>query len=118
MEQVIKIDGKLVRFKSSAAFAKRYKAHFNRSVFADFFILSESVKEGGGVQNLANFDIEIFYDIAWVLAKTADDSIPPVVEWLDEFDEFPIDEIMPKLMEMVTKSIESSHQSSKETKKK
>lgn len=120
MEQVIKIDGREVRFKSSAAFAKKYRAYFNRNVFSDFFMLSNALS-GSGEEKQVNYnelDIDVFYDIAWVLAKNADPSIPPVVEWLDEFDEFPLTEVMPKLMEMVTRSMDSSLQSNKATKKK
>ena len=31
-------------------------------------------------------DTEVIYNIIWVLAKTADKTIPPLIEWLDEFD--------------------------------
>lgn len=65
-------------------------------------------EDGVEVIDFDKLDIDLFYDIAWVLAKTADDTIPPVENWLDGFDEFPIEEIMPKLMDMVTKSIASS----------
>lgn len=116
MEKVLTIDGQQVKFKSTAAFAKRYKAQFQRNIFADFYKIGNAISKGDDGQekvDLEKLDFDIFYDIAWVLAKTADDKIPPVEEWLDGFDEFPIEEIMPKLMDMLTKSIASSKVSKK-----
>jgi len=116
LEKVLVIDGKQVKFKSTAAFAKRYKAQFQRNIFADFYKMGNAVSNGENGEEAIDFerlDIDLFYDIAWVLAKTADDSIPPVDEWLDTFEEFPIEEILPKLMDMVTKSIASTVASKK-----
>lgn len=111
MEKILNIGDQKVRFKSTAAFAKKYKAQFHRNIFSDLFKLSNAVNKGDDGKEEVNFealDFDLFYDIAWVLAKTADDSIPPVEEWLDSFETFPIEEIMPQLLEMVEKSITSS----------
>ena len=35
--------------------------------------------------------------IVWSLAKNADDSIPEIREWNDEFDTFPLDIIVPQI---------------------
>ncbi|MCM3783669.1 hypothetical protein M3231_11860 [Neobacillus mesonae] len=115
MEKVFKIDGNTVRFKSSAAFVKKYKAHFRRNIFTDLYLLNESISKdtaGNEVIDFGKLDIDLFYDIAWVLAKTADDSILPVEDWLDQFDSFPID-IMPELLSMVTESLQPSTVSKK-----
>ncbi|HDR7449715.1 TPA: hypothetical protein QCX35_005948, partial [Bacillus toyonensis] len=40
-------------------------------------------------------------DLTWLFAKTADSSIPDPMTWLDEFEEFPIEDIMPEIMELV-----------------
>ena len=36
------------------------------------------------------------------MAKTANYEIKPPLEWLDEFEELPILEILPEVMEMLT----------------
>lgn len=79
MEKIVKIDGRDVRLKSSAALPLKYKAQFGRDVFADM-----SRKKGEGINT------EVFYNIIWTLAKTADDTIPPVIEWVDSFGTFPV----------------------------
>lgn len=111
MEKILDIDGKQVRFKSTAAFAKRYKAQFGRNVFSDFYRLSSVLKKdevGNDVVDYENLDIDVFYDIAWVMAKTAEPSLPPVTEWLDTFDEFPIEETLSELVPLITQSLVSA----------
>ena len=51
--------------------------------------------------DLSNVDFELIYDLTWLYAKTTDPSIPNPMTWLDEFEEFPIEEIMPEVMELV-----------------
>ena len=56
---------------------------------------------------LENADFEIFYNIIWVLAKTADRTIPDPLAWLDGFDEFPLFEIIPEIQDLIAASIKS-----------
>lgn len=110
MEKTIKIDGRQVAFKSSGALPKRYKMQFGRDYFADMLAMknmSEDIAEG---QNeLQGVDFDMFYDLAWTLAKTADSSIPDPIAWLDEFDEFPIADILPQIQDLITASISSNN---------
>ncbi|AUB61947.1 hypothetical protein CSW12_02200 [Bacillus cereus] len=111
MEKTITIDGKKVRLKATAATVKRYKAQFRRNLFADLMSLgaiSALTSPDGSQQpldmsnvDLSNVDFELIYDLTWLYAKTADSSIPDPMAWLDEFEEFPIEEIMPEVMELV-----------------
>jgi hypothetical protein len=41
------------------------------------------------------------------LAKTANPSIPDPITWLDQFDEFPLMEIIPELQDLIIASIQS-----------
>lgn len=41
------------------------------------------------------------------MAKTADKDIPDPMSWLDEFDEFPMIEIVPELFGMAIASLQS-----------
>ncbi|MBG9614161.1 hypothetical protein [Bacillus cereus] len=111
MEKTITIDGKKVRLKATAATVKRYKAQFRRNLFADLMGLGaiSAVTSPDGSQqpldmsnvDLSNVDFELIYDLTWLYAKTADPNIPDPMTWLDEFEEFLIEEIMPEVMELV-----------------
>ena len=111
MEKTITIDGKQVRLKATAATVKRYKAQFRRNLFADLMglgAISTLTSPDGSQQpldmsnvDLSNVDFELIYDLTWLYAKTADPNIPDPMAWLDEFEEFPIEEIMPEVMELV-----------------
>ncbi|MED1092683.1 hypothetical protein [Bacillus paramycoides] len=111
MEKTITIDGKQVRLKSTAATVKRYKAQFRRNLFADMMglgAISTLTSSDGSQQpidmsnvDLSKVDFELVYDLTWLFAKTADSSIPDPMVWLDGFEEFPIEEIMPEIMELV-----------------
>ncbi|MEK3814255.1 hypothetical protein [Bacillus sp. FSL K6-1284] len=113
MEKTLTIDGRQVRFKSTAATVLRYKAQFGRDFFADLLKMAPLTKlqeQGVTTENMnlevMNFiDFEVLYNIAWVLAKTADKTIAEPVEWLDTFDEFPLMDILPELQELIEKAL-------------
>lgn len=114
MEKIISIDGRDVRFRSTGAFLLRYKAQFQRDALRDIFKLESIVnKETGEVESLEALDLETFYNIVWTLAKTADPNIPPPLEWLDSFDEFPLIDIIPEIIEMILSTISTKVQPKK-----
>jgi hypothetical protein len=59
------------------------------------------------IEDYEAIDFDIFYNIAWVLAKTADKSIKDPFTWLDEFNEFPMIDIIPELQDMIISTIKS-----------
>lgn len=123
MEKTIIIDGQSIQLKSTAATPLRYKAQFKRDFFSELLKLaklfagqegtSEDVKEDGidlskiSWEALDHLDFEVFYNFVWVLAKSADHSIPDPLDWLDQFDEFPIKEIFPQITDLLSSSIQS-----------
>lgn len=110
MEKTIEIDGRQVTFKSSGALPKRYKMQFGRDYFSDMLSM-KNLSDGAADEevDLQGVDFDMFYDLAWTLAKTADSSIPDPVAWLDEFEVFPIAEILPQIQELITASISSNN---------
>src|SRR5699024_1214442 len=64
-------------------------------------------------EDLDYIDFEVFYNIAWALAKTADRNIPDPITWLDGFDTFPIFEIIPEIQDMITSSIDAKKKKQK-----
>ena len=98
----VEIDGKQVPFKASAAIPRIYRIKFNRDIYKDLRSLEKAVGEGDeNNSNLDLFSLEMFENIAYVMAKHADPSIPDTPEeWLDEFNTFSIYQVLPKLIEL------------------
>jgi len=105
MEKILTIDGRQVRFKSTGAFLLRYKAQFGRDALRDIFKLQDAVDSKNRIKNIDALDLEVFYNLVWTLAKTADPSIPPPMEWLDEFSEFPLMDIIPEIIDLIFSSL-------------
>lgn len=105
MEKILTIDGRPVRFKSTGAFLLRYKAQFGRDALQDIFRLQGAVGSDGAIKDVNALDLETIYNLVWTLAKTADPTIPPPLDWLDSFGEFPLSEIVPEVTEMIFNSI-------------
>lgn len=99
------IDGRQVKFKSTGAFLLRYKAQFGRDALRDIFKLQDAVDSKNRIKNIDALDLEVFYNLVWTLAKTADPSIPPPLEWLDTFGEFPLAEIVPEVIDLIFSSL-------------
>jgi hypothetical protein len=105
MEKILTIDGRQVKFKSTGAFLLRYKAQFGRDALQDIFKLQDAVDSKNRIKNIDALDLEVFYNLVWTLAKTADPSIPPPLEWLDTFGEFPLAEIVPEVIDLIFSSL-------------
>lgn len=110
MEKTIQIDGKLVNLKSTGATPLRYKAQFGKDFFGEVLKLGKleklDLKEKNiDYQALDSLDFEVFYNIIWTMAKTADKSIPDPITWLDGFEEFPIADILPQMQEMIFRNL-------------
>ena len=114
MEKILNIDGRQVKFKSTGAFLLRYKAQFKKDAIQDIFKLANAInKETNEITNIEAFDLEMFYNLVWTLAKTADPTIPPPMEWLDEFSEFPLMEIIPEVTDLIFSCLTSTVPSKK-----
>ena len=102
MTRKITIDGKEVPFRASAAVPRIYRIKFHRDIYKDLSALEKAVgKEDEGNSNLDLFSLEMFENIAYVMAKHADGSIPDTPEeWLDGFGMFSIYQVLPKLIKL------------------
>lgn len=103
MKQNIEIDGRQVPFRASAAIPRIYRMQFHRDIYKDLRSLEKAV--GGGDEensNLDLFSLEMFENIAYVMAKHADpQGVPDTpAEWLDRFGTFSIYQVLPKLIEL------------------
>ena len=102
MVQNIEIDGKQVPFRASAAIPRIYRMKFQRDIYKDLAALEKAVGDNSEeVSNLDMFSLEMFENIAYIMAKHADPSIPDTPEeWLDEFNTFSIYQVLPKIIEL------------------
>lgn len=100
--KTIKIDGQEVLFKASAAIPRIYRLKFQRDIYRDLRALEQSVNSSDeGESGLDLFSLEMFENIAFVMAKHANGSIPDTPEeWLDGFNTFSIYQVLPKLIEL------------------
>lgn len=98
----IEIDGKEVAFKASAAIPRIYRLKFGRDIYRDLAALEKNVGENEeGKSTLDLVSLEMFENIAYVMTKHADPSIPNTPEeWLDEFNTFSIYQVLPQLIDL------------------
>ena len=102
MMKKIEIDGKAVVFKASAAILRIYRIKFQRDIYKDLSVLEKSIGDGDPEKSsLDMFSLEMFENIAYVMAKHADANIPDTSEeWLDGFNTFSIYQVLPQLIEL------------------
>ena len=64
--------------------------------------------------HLDMFSLEMFENIAYIMAKHADSSIPDSPEeWMDEFSTFSIDQMLPKIIELWWLNVQTTVESKK-----
>ena len=102
LRKTVKIDGKDVVFQSSAAIPRLYRAKFKQDIFRDMTKLEKSYRDrSSGSSELQIDDLEIFENVAYIMALHADPTIPATIEaWLDQFQMFSIYEVLPQILEL------------------
>lgn len=115
MTTKIMIDGKEVPFKASAAIPRIYRIKFHRDIYKDLDTLSKAVGDGNEESShLDMFSLEMFENIAYIMAKHADPSIPDTPEdWLDEFSTFSIYQVLPEIIKLWGLNVETQVESKK-----
>ena len=116
MTKKIQIDGKDVVFKASAAIPRIYRLKFHRDIYKDLRDLEKSVGSSSAEEsNLDLLSLELFENIAYIMAKHADPTTVPdsPEEWLDEFSTFSIYQVLPEIIELWGLNIQSDVESKK-----
>ena len=99
----IRIDERDVVFKASAAIPRIYRLKFQRDIYKDLSDLQKAVDSSRAEEsNLDLFSLELFENIAYIMAKHADPTTVPdsPEEWLDEFSTFSIYQVLPQIIEL------------------
>ena len=136
MEKVIKIGKTEVKLNNNVAWTMEYRDQFGRDIvpalmplLASFIegvsaVVSETGKNELSITDIASalegrsmeillplFQVEFvdtIINVTWAMAKAADESIDPPKRWVRQFDEFPLDIIVPAVYELVLKGFVSS----------
>lgn len=110
MERIIKIGERNVGFKATALTPRLYRHKMGRDMIVDMnklrkaFSKAEKISKNATEEEkkdaqLSVMDLEIFENVAWIMAKQYDSNVPDTSdEWLDEFDTFSIYEILPEII--------------------
>lgn len=120
MEKTIVVDGHEVRLRSSAGLPRLYRLKFRRDIIQDMAAIQKAIQksekenpvqpgEEEAVHSSIPLDaLEMFENIAYLMAKHADPSIPSSVEeWLDGFETFSIYSIFPVIQELWTANMKT-----------
>ena len=104
MRKTIIIDEKPVAFRATASTLKRYMDLTGRDLIRDFQAIEIEMKT---TTEVSNSDVlTMFFNFAYVMARQGDGRIPDDPdEWLDSFETFPINEVMPQLITLWKQSV-------------
>lgn len=122
MEKTVKIGEKEVKFKTSAALPKLYRALIKRDLFKDIArlqnpdITDDMTPEQIEAQEAKNYEaLDVFTDIAYVMARHADPKVPKdPIDWLTQFETFDVLNIVPELMDLWTQETQEMSKPKKE----
>ena len=117
LTKTIIIDGKEVTFRASAAVPRMYRIRFQRDIYRDLALLDKAVGKEGDEEhsNLDLFSLELFENIAFVMARHADPKNVPdsPEEWLDQFQTFSIYQVLPEIIQLWGLNVQQAAESKK-----
>lgn len=112
MDRVLTIGGKAVGFRATALTPRLYRHKIGRDIIQDFSRLEKAYRKAAALPETATeeerreaqlsaFDLEIFENAAYIMARQYDPSVPDSPDdWLDGFETFSIYEILPHILEL------------------
>ena len=112
LEKTVRVGEVDVKFSQSATIPRLYRIKFKRDIFKDLSKLEKTFKESEGSFEID--DLEIFENVAYIMAYHEDRSIPGNIDdWIDQFEMFSIYEILPEILEFCGVNLETEVQSKK-----
>lgn len=135
MIRTIKVDDKTVEVNSSMGWLYVYRNRFGHDILPDLMPVVESVlmaissvlEETKGEFNettmasamnndalvdafikMAGMEMLTVFNIFWAMAYNKDNSIPAPEEYINSFEKFPVDEVVPELLKAIIESSVSS----------
>lgn len=113
--RTIDISGRQVTFKASAAIPRIYRIKFQRDIYKDLSALDKAISRNDPESSELDIpSLEMFENIAYIMAKHADSEVPDSVEeWLEQFDTFSIYQILPEIIKLWGLNMESESEAKK-----
>ena len=122
MKKTIKLNSKeKIKIDTSWNWAYIYMDYFGHDIIPDLIPVIDTFIETftrllNGAQTdedeisdkLYGLEATTVTNVVWALAKNADEEIPDVREWLKGFDRFPLDIILPEVLETLADTMMSS----------
>ena len=119
-----------IKLNASLGWVLRYRAQFGHDILPDLLpmlesglvLVGEAMDESGELEwrklleldtvssamiSFAGAEFITALNIIWAMAKNADDSIPAPFEWANQFDNFPLDKIIPEVLDAVISTVVS-----------
>lgn len=119
-----------IKLNASLGWVLRYRAQFGHDILPDLLPMLESglVLVGGAMdesgelewRKLLEFDtvstamisfagaeFTTALNIIWAMAKNADESIPAPFDWVNQFENFPLDKIVPEVLDALISTVVS-----------
>ena len=112
MEAVLNVDGKSVKMRASALIPRLYRFKFGRDMIQDMNKLRRAYQKAKSLPEDATeeerqdaqfsvVDLTIFENVAYIMAKHADQSVPDTIEeWMDGFEMFSVYEVLPEILNL------------------
>ncbi len=102
MDKTVQIDGREVNFRATARTPRLYRAIVGRDMITDMNRLKKAYDhKKKSESDLDVIDLQIFEDVAYVMARHADPDIEKTADdWLDTFTMFSIYEVLPHILEL------------------
>ena len=102
LTKTVLIDDKEITFRASAAIPRLYRVKFHRDIYKDLVALEQAMdKSDENASTLDSFSLEMFENIAYIMARHADATIPDTPEaWLEQFNTFSIYQVLPQIIEL------------------
>ena len=136
MEKIIKIGEKEVKLNNNVAWTMEYRDQFGKDIVPVITPLLAAFTEGiSSVISEAGTDlkdakaiaaalegrsmdillpvfqlefVDVIINVLWAMAKAADETIEPPKRWVKQFDEFPLDVVVPEIYKLVVNGFVSS----------
>lgn len=119
-----------IKLNASLGWILRYRAQFGHDILPDLLPMLESglVLVGGAMDesgelewrklldsdtvsssmiSFAGAEFTTALNIIWAMAKNADESIPAPFDWANQFENFPLDKIIPEVLDAVISTVVS-----------
>ena len=110
METIVNINGEEVTLKSVGTLPKMYKMYFQRDFFEDLNLLKDYAYIVSALQGKA--ELNVFENVTWVMAKTADPKLPNLERWKSSFEEFAIKDVIEDIQNILALTIGATKKSS------